>query len=53
MRFEFTRTRRHAQLERGKVIDVGIHIYIYMCVFVDQTFFWSIYSDRLTFQHSR
>ena len=21
----------HAQLERGKVIDVGVHIYMYIC----------------------
>ena len=26
----------HAQRERGKVIGVGVHIYIYVCMFVDQ-----------------
>ena len=32
---------QHAQHERGKVIGVGVHMYIciYVCVFVGQIFF--------------
>ena len=33
----------HAQREQGKVIGVGVHIYVYM--FVDQKKFESYFSD--------
>ena len=41
----------HAQHEWGKVIGVGVHIYIYM--FVDEKIFESYFSDRLTFSNIR
>ena len=39
----------HAQRERGKVIDRGVHIYIYM--FVVEKKFESYFRDRLTFSN--
>ena len=35
----------------GKVIGVGVHVYIYICMFVDQKMFESYFSDRLTFSN--
>ena len=39
----------HTQRERGKVIDRGVHIYIYICV-CGRKKFESYFRDRLTFQ---
>ena len=39
----------HAQRERGKVIDRGVHIYIYMSVLEKK--FESYFRDRLTFSN--
>ena len=39
----------HAQCERGKVIDCGVHIYIYMSVVEKK--FESYFRDRLTFSN--
>ena len=41
----------HAQRERGKVIGLGVLIYMYM--FVDKKKFESEFSDRLTFSNIR
>ena len=40
----------HAQRERGKVIGLGVLVYIYMFVVKK---FESYFSDRLTFSNSR
>ena len=40
----------HAQRERGKVIDRGIHIYIYICLWTNKIF-ESYFRDRLTFSN--
>ena len=40
----------HAQCERGKVIDRGIHIYIYVCLWTKKIF-ESYFRDRLTFSN--
>ena len=39
----------HAQCERGKVISVGVHVYIYM--FVDQKKLESYFSNQFTFSN--
>ena len=41
----------HAQRERGKVIDRGVHIYIYICVSVVEKKFELYFRDRLTFSN--
>ena len=41
----------HAQRERGKVIGLGVLVYIYM--FVVKKKFESYFSDRLTFSNIR
>ena len=40
----------HAQLERGKVSDRGVHIYIYICLWTKKIF-ESYFRDRLTFSN--
>ena len=40
----------HAQRERGKVIDRGVHIYIYICLWSEKKF-ESYFRDRLTFSN--
>ena len=40
----------HAQRERGKVIDRGVHIYIYICLWTKKIF-ESYFRDRLTFSN--
>ena len=40
----------HAQRERGKVIDRGVHIYIYICLWTKKIF-ESYFTDRLTFSN--
>ena len=40
----------HAQRERGKVIDRGVHIYIYICLW-SKKIFESYFRDRLTFSN--
>ena len=40
----------HAQRERGKVIDRGVHIYIYIMSVVEKIF-ESYFRDRLTFSN--
>ena len=40
----------HAQRERGKVIDRGVHIYIYICLWSKKKF-ESYFRDRLTFSN--
>ena len=42
----------HAQRERGKVIGLGVLVYIYICV-CGQKKFESYFSDRLTFSNIR
>ena len=41
----------HAQRERGKVVGLGVVVYIYM--FVVKKIFESYFSDRLTFSNIR
>ena len=41
----------HAQRERGKVIDRGVHIYIYIYMSVVKKIFESYFRDRLTFSN--
>ena len=47
----------HMQREQGKVISLGVHMYMFICIYVcGQIFFVELYfSDRLTFSnfHSR
>ena len=43
----------HAQLERGKVIGLGVLIYIYIYICLWETIFESYFSDRLTFSNIR
>ena len=41
----------HAQRERGKVIDRGVHIYIYTCLWSKKKF-ESYFRDRFTFSNA-
>ena len=41
----------HAQHERGKVIGLGVLVYIYICLWSKK--FESYFSGRLTFSNSR
>ena len=43
----------HAQRERGKVIGLGVLIYIYIYVCGQKNIFESYFSDRLTFSNIR
>ena len=42
----------HAQRERGKVIGLGVLVYIYICLW-SKKIFESYFSDRLTFSNIR
>ena len=51
--YKITLVLSHAQHERGKVIGVGVHIYIILYVVVYQKKIESYLSDRLTFSNIR
>ena len=42
----------HAQRERGKVIGLGVLVYIYICLW-SKKIFESYFSERLTFSNIR